>query len=150
MILSFINLDKRYNNDKESILDSILSRISAMDLIYEETYIGEKYAEINVGGFIEESVNSIVKLYSADEIKLKFDLNQNIESNMELITPINLILNELIINSLKYAFTDYDIDEKIISVSLEKVSDNRACLIIQDNGKGLPENFDIKKVHHLV
>ena len=28
MILSFINLDKRYNNDKESILDSILSRIS--------------------------------------------------------------------------------------------------------------------------
>src|SRR5690606_2443950 len=51
-----------------------------------------------------------------------------------------LILNEAITNSLKYAFTKNK--RKIISISLKHKEEHNVLLIIKDNGKGMPADFD--------
>ena len=62
----------------------------------------------------------------------------------EILIPLSLILSELTINSIKYAFDGFDVDEKVIKVSVDRFGKK---LIIQysDNGKGMPKDFDPNK-----
>ena len=55
-----------------------------------------------------------------------------------------MILNELISNSLKYAFKD--LEEGMIQVAMKQKED-KLLLQVQDNGKGLPKDFDINKLN---
>jgi two-component sensor histidine kinase len=55
---------------------------------------------------------------------------------------VSLIINELVTNSIKYAFKHKK--KGNIAVGLRKV-DDRLELIVKDNGIGLPENVDLKK-----
>jgi two-component sensor histidine kinase len=59
-----------------------------------------------------------------------------------------LILNELITNTLKYAFPNGREGE--VSVSLEHDSATGAvCLRVSDNGVGLPADFDLRQSNSL-
>ncbi|MCQ2972799.1 MAG: sensor histidine kinase [archaeon] len=58
------------------------------------------------------------------------------------MTPVSLILNELITNSLKYAFKDED-ENKTISIRFKVKNNKDVELIFKDNGIGLPEGFDM-------
>ena len=55
---------------------------------------------------------------------------------------IGIIINELLTNIMKYAFTDKD--SGIIKITL-KVNQDNVTLSMQDNGNGLPEGFDVDK-----
>jgi two-component sensor histidine kinase len=54
--------------------------------------------------------------------------------NLNTIVPLGLLLNEIISNSLKYAFNN--VEKGIISISLKEKGFNQFELIIGDNGKG--------------
>ena len=56
--------------------------------------------------------------------------------------PIGIIVNKLLTNIFKYAFSGKDI--RFIEIIL-KVQKGNAILTIQDDGNGLPEDFDLKK-----
>jgi two-component sensor histidine kinase len=80
--------------------------------------------------------------------------NRNIKSQFQISVPENIFLNvskaisfgllmsELISNSLKYGQSTNKIVE--IYILIEKSGDT-IVLEYSDQGKGLPENFDIKK-----
>jgi two-component sensor histidine kinase len=57
-----------------------------------------------------------------------------------------LIINEIISNSLKYAFPDNR--DGIIFVTL-RVDKNKVKIEVGDNGIGIPENVDIKNTQTL-
>ena len=42
----------------------------------------------------------------------------------EILIPLSLILSELTINSIKYAFDGFDVDEKVIKVSVDRFGKN--------------------------
>ncbi len=65
--------------------------------------------------------------------------------NIETVIPCGLIINELISNSLKYAFPNRNGELKI---SLKSKEDNYE-LIISDNGIGFPEELDFKNTDSL-
>ena len=75
----------------------------------------------------------------------------NIEEDMEsvkfptkLAVPIALIVNELVTNSLKYAFTNKESGHIKISLRKNPEADNWT-IIVRDNGKGLPEESQKRK-----
>ena len=76
---------------------------------------------------------------------------------MDTSVPLGIIINELISNSLKYAFIDRDKGEIRIKLHREKsgVCENEDCngsifiLSISDNGLGIPEDIDIKNPNSL-
>ena len=62
----------------------------------------------------------------------------------DIAIPLGLILNELLTNSLKYAFPPNTIDKGNINVSLLR-NDNGYTLRVADDGIGFPENIDLSE-----
>ncbi|MGZ7049055.1 MAG: sensor histidine kinase, partial [Methanobacterium sp.] len=60
---------------------------------------------------------------------------------------LGLVINEIISNSLKYAFKG--VDNPKISVLLKSLGENKYKLDISDNGIGFPENIDYKNTSSL-
>ncbi len=123
----------------------IQNRISAISYIHEKLYQSNNFAKIDLKEYIEELVNSIIKFFSKNEdIKINYDLD-SIYVTTKHALPIALIVNELVTNSLKYAFNDPKIIGKM-DIILKKNNDSDTILFtISDNGPGIPINIDISK-----
>jgi len=123
----------------------IQNRISAISYIHEKLYQSNNFAKIDLKEYIEELVNSIIKFFSKNEdVKINYDLD-SIYVTTKHALPIALIVNELVTNSLKYAFNDPEISGKM-DIILKKNNDSDTILFtISDNGPGIPINMDISK-----
>jgi two-component sensor histidine kinase len=67
--------------------------------------------------------------------------------DLDTAIPVGLITNELVTNSLKYAFAGRAVGE--IAVRLTKSETGDFLLMISDNGVGFPENFNFDKATSL-
>ena len=77
------------------------------------------------------------------EISVHVDIEYDVEDVRLAINqalPCALMINEMISNSFKHAFTNAE--EGKIRVSFREL-ENLITLKVQDNGDGLPEDFDI-------
>ena len=74
-----------------------------------------------------------------ERIHLRTDLDK-LYLNLDAAVPCGLIINELISNSLKYAFPDGRAGE--VRIELHEHDDHMARLIVADNGIGLRSDID--------
>jgi two-component sensor histidine kinase/tetratricopeptide (TPR) repeat protein len=88
---------------------------------------------------IFESINSSF----GQQIKFENHIPADIEFEFNKIIYLGLLVNEFITNSFKYAFDDFD--NAVIKVELTKNAAGRYKLIVRDNGKGLPDEYDWRK-----
>ena len=136
--LQYHNLE---NQDAKSALRDSQMRINSMALIHEKLYQNETLSNIDFGVYIEELVNVIVKTHVSSDSDVSLDIqSEPVDLPITKAIPCGLVINEIVTNSLKYAFTE-EIEEPIISLSLSK-EDNRAVIHISDNGVGLPKPFE--------
>jgi two-component sensor histidine kinase len=70
-----------------------------------------------------------------------------ISLDLDTAIPVGLITNELVTNSLKYAFAGRTVGE--IAVRLTKSEAGDFLLMVSDNGVGLPEKFNFDKATSL-
>ena len=81
------------------------------------------------------------------------DLEENAFFDMDIAVPLGIIVNELISNSLKYAFNEGKAGEILISLSREEKNDETHkslfSLKISDNGKGIPESLELESLDSL-
>ena len=70
-----------------------------------------------------------------------------ISFSIDTAIPVGLIANELITNSLKYAFPGRDAGE--VALELRKATEGRYTLIVRDNGVGMPKGFSFAKANSL-
>ncbi|HNW98277.1 MAG TPA: PAS domain S-box protein [Bacteroidales bacterium] len=123
-------------------------RINTMALVHEKLYQAKNFANIDVKEYINDLVSSISSLLNSNPNKIKVVMDvEPISINLDTMIPVGLILNELITNSMKYAFSDGR--NGIISIKLKKEKDNRFRLTHSDNGIGFPENYDIENSQSL-
>ncbi len=139
----FISLEKRFNKDNpEVIIEDTMGRIDSLSLYHEKLYRAENLKDINVSEYLNSFIDDVYSLYGGDQEDIYYDSNDNeLILSGETIIPLSLILNELVINSLKYAFDGYDITNKKISISIDRIED-KIVLHYSDNGKGLPDDFN--------
>lgn len=143
--------------DNEEIIDFYTesqNRIQSMALIHENLYQSTDISSINIKKYIKNLLNDIKYSYGTlnDRIKIEID-TEDYSLNIETAVPCGLIINELVSNSLKYAFP-HD-KTGVISVSLHEISlenhekegrkERKFQLKVKDNGIGLPDDFDIDK-----
>ena len=136
------------DNDKlKLILQESQNKIKSMSLIHQNLYKGDQFAKVSVGSYVNELVAEIESSYAKDGSTINFNLDISEEQiPIGLAVPLGLILNELITNSFKYAFLDNDTKEKIISIKFNKLDNGTYSLIVKDNGKGMPEDFDLENL----
>jgi two-component sensor histidine kinase len=143
-VMSLIKLQANNITDTnlKEVLETIQNRISAMSLIHELLYQKSDISTINVSEYLHTLADNIEYTFDIDvEIEYKIKVNY---FDVETTISCGLILNELLINSFKYAFKG--VEEAKITISLQKENDY-FILKICDNGLGYNQNdmSNIKK-----
>jgi PAS domain S-box-containing protein len=135
------------------------NRVISMALIHEELYKGGGFEMLNFSPYIEKLAENLFRSYrlGSTDVSLNIDLEENALFNMDTAVPLGIIVNELVSNSLKYAFIGKDKGE--IGVKLRR-DDNVECnkgghrstafvLTVSDNGVGIPDNLVIEDLDSL-
>jgi len=145
IISSLIVLQEQYVKDERilNIFKDFQSRIKVMALIHQTLYDSENLNKIYLTKYIKNLVNNLFKIYSVNTKQIKLQLNiDNIDLSLDDANACGLIINELVSNSLKHAFSKND-EGKII-ITLKKTINNRKLLEVYDNGIGFPKDIDYK------
>ncbi|MBU2997347.1 hypothetical protein KO500_12945 [Cellulophaga baltica] len=158
VVTSLLNLQSRYiiDPDVKSMLRYSQYRIQSMALLHETLYKSEDLSKINYANYLSQLVNGLIVSMKGSNNKIGLELDiDDVFFNIDTSIPLGLVINEIITNSLKYAFPN---DEGIISIELKKLNNENYLLKIGDNGKGIPESISfrttntlgLKLVHKLV
>jgi len=144
IINSIINLQLRKLDDPvviEAMKDS-QSRVRSMALVHEQLYRGESLAHIDIGNYIRALGTGLFQSYEASQRGIKLDLDiPKIPVDINTAIPLGLICNELITNSLKYAFADKKDGKLSISAAMDSAY---LKFVVADNGIGLPEHITLE------
>lgn len=152
VINSLLNLQAAHSGS-EVVRDELIEsqmRIKTMALIHQLLYEHQDFSKIHLQEYIERLVRLISAGYSSKRglVKLKFELDPTpLYLDLNRAIPCGLIVNEIVTNAFKHAFSEAH--EGVLTVSLTSVGGDMALLTIQDNGKGLPAEFDFENSHSL-
>ncbi len=145
MVISLLNTQSVYLDNDVALLaikDS-QRRIHTMSLIHQKLYQSENISVIDMPGYINELVNYLKDIFN---IGPGIRFQQNIEPctlDVAQAVPVGLILNEVITNSVKYAFAPNNYG--IITITMRALDNDTLGLIVSDNGRGLPAGFNVVK-----
>ncbi|WP_177189438.1 histidine kinase dimerization/phosphoacceptor domain -containing protein [Chitinophaga sp. YR573] len=144
-VMSLLNSQSVYI-DNDAALTAIHDsqhRVHAMSLIHQKLYNSENVSAINMSFYIRELVSYLRDSFNTGQrIRFEFVI-EPLEMDVSQAVPLGLILNEAIVNAIKYAFPDGR--NGIISITLSKTAPDRYLLSISDNGIGMPAHFNNKK-----
>lgn len=135
IVSSFISLaNMKRDKDIKNTLTSLQDRIKAISLLHECLYKNNNLSNIDMLEYIENLMQYIQGIYRDKNIKFIFEID-NIKIDFDKIITIGSILNEIVTNSIKYAFDNTK--TPTITIKLTK-----GYIKIEDNGCG----FDIDKL----
>lgn len=149
IIYSILNLQLSFVKEESivNIIKDSQNRIGSMAQIHEMLYSTKDFSSLR---FDEYLLNLASKLLSTYESKttspiLEHELNE-VVLTIDQAIPCGLIVNELISNALKYAFSDQKVPKIKLSLAQEE---EVVKMVIKDNGIGLPNNFSLKNLNSL-
>lgn len=119
-------------------------RIKAISLVQEKLYRSEDLSRIDFAEYIQNLVVHLFHTYQIDPDRIRgvFDLRP-VLFNVNLSIPLGIVVNEIVLNSLQYAFPGTRKGE--IAVKLAKNEDGSYALKIHDDGVGIPGRIDLAK-----
>ena len=148
VIHSLLNLQTHYSENTEAInaLKESQNRVKSMGIIHEKLYKSTDHSMIDFSDYVNSLISDLLKSYNVvEQINAEIIIG-DIKLNMEKAILCGLIINELISNSLKYAFPNNNGGE--IKVSLDLIG-SKYILVVSDDGIGFPENIDFKNTKSL-
>ncbi|MDA8174353.1 MAG: PAS domain S-box protein [Nitrospiraceae bacterium] len=154
VITNLIGLQARSINDKGAAAKTheLQSRIQAMALVHEKLYKSGDLSMLDLKDYITDLVKALTGSFLKGSRNIAIDLAvENAVVSIDAAIPCGLIINELISNSMKYAFPAALTDNTAgkISVGLRPVGNAQIELRVADNGIGLPEGTDLRKASSL-
>ena len=135
VISSMLRLQIKESNNVElnDVLQNNSNRIHSMSLTHNKLYVQNDISKIAFDKYLKDLAEQLVHSYDdIVNVTLKYDLS-NVSIGLNDASTIGLIVNEIITNSIKHAFTK-DVPA-IIDLGLQDDSTNYQ-LSIADNGKG--------------
>ncbi|MDX2285455.1 MAG: tetratricopeptide repeat protein [Bacteroidia bacterium] len=109
-------------------------RVESMALIHQKLYQRDTLAAIEMKDYLSNLATSLVQTFAADPGRIRVNLDMpELELDVDTAVPLGLIVNELITNSLKYAFPDGR--QGAITVSLRQTGEQLE-LLVADDGVG--------------
>lgn len=150
IISSLLNIQSEYIQEKEvlEMFKVSQNRIASMALIHEKLYQSKDLARIEFGEYIRDLVANLFVSYETKSYTVAIKINiDDIFLSIDAAIPCGLIINELVLNSLKHAFPVGSSGDILINFYSE--NEKFFTLIVSDNGIGLPQNFDFKNTGSL-
>lgn len=146
VVSSLLNLQSRTISDATALaaIKEGRDRVKSMALLHQNLYQDDNLTGVDVKNYIELLTQSLFNSYNINKDAIALTTNiQDIQLDVDTVIPIGLIVNELISNALKYAFTETE--KGLIEINLLQ-SSNQLLLEVKDNGKGMPADWNYNNV----
>lgn len=119
------------------LFDQSQSRVTSMALIHEKLYKGDELARVDLARYLHELFAELVRVNDVrDTIRYDTDIEPGLTLDLNTMVPLGLLLNELITNSFKHAFTGRP--EGHIELRIASVGDGAVDIVYSDDGSGIP------------
>ena len=144
IISALLSLQSSYFTDDNiiKIFRDSQDRIKSMALVHENLYRSKDFGKVDLNEYIKQLVSYLSQSYGELGGKISFKVNsENVYLNINTAIPCGMIINELVSNSLEYAFPDGRKGEICIDLRSE---DDGFRLVVNDDGVGIKEGLNIK------
>lgn len=132
--------------ENPSVVESLTDaerRVQSMIMLYDRLYCTDNYRELSVKDYLLPLTEEIVGSFpNRKMVKIKTDIEDFI-LNIQILTPLGIIINELLTNTMKHAFAGRD--DGVITVSVER-KDGHVKIKIMDDGVGMARSTGTGKI----
>jgi two-component sensor histidine kinase len=141
VVTSLLRMEARRAKRSETRwrLETVGERVESLALIYRRLYQSGATHAVDLAVYLAELVKRRFLMHGHDadhDDPIKLDLRLvSVEVNHDRAVAVGLIVNELVTNSLKYAFP---LRRGTVTVSLERIEPGKARLLVADDGIGMP------------
>ena len=155
--ISLLSLEGSYDESPAGrmLKKDLQNRARTMALIHETLYRTRQYSEVDMDLYMNTLVDQVVTSYRTDRTIKTIVEAKGVTLDLVRATPIGLIVNELVTNTLKYAFpreaTGITMDRsEPCAIGIQMLSEDGTYLLkVSDNGVGLPAGLDIQNTQTL-
>lgn len=146
-INSYISIVQRQFEDTnvKERLNELKNRVTSMFKVHEILLQEEDITQINAYPYFLELSQNVEEKYNNKRVKVHCNIGEKETIVADKAIPFGIVLNEFVTNSYKYAFGEKEGD---IHINFRSDTDNH-YLTLEDNGKGLPDNFNIESLSSL-
>jgi PAS domain S-box-containing protein len=137
MITALIRIEARNAPDDASgdRFKKLAGRVSALSVLYDALVRDDSNDRVDLGAYLGQIASAVMQAHGVEGIRLDMKLDAWPVS-VDVAMPAGLVVNELMTNSLKYAF----VGREGGSIRLHSLIDETGChIVIADDGVGLPE-----------
>lgn len=149
VITSILSLQSAYVKDQNTLnmLRESQDRIKSMAFIHESLYQTKDFSNVNFSEYVVNLSKNLVHSYEISEgrVNLKLQID-NVLLNLDQSIPCGLIINELVSNSLKYAFKKKKKGTILLTI---KEKNDLVIMVVADDGAGIPKKVDFRKTESL-
>ncbi len=149
IVMSLLSTQSAYlqNSDAIDAIRESQNRVQSISLIHQKLYSGTNIASIDMPAYITDLISYLRDCFDTKKSNIRFEqLVEPIKMDLAQAVPLGLILNEAITNAIKYAFAG---NGGAVIIALQIIGIDTLLLTIADNGKGLPDDFDIRTASSL-
>ncbi|HXX55413.1 MAG TPA: sensor histidine kinase, partial [Methanoregula sp.] len=155
--ISLLSLEGSYEESAAGLAlkKDLQNRARTMALIHETLYRTRQYADVDMDVYLNTLAEQVVGSYSSARTVRTIVDAKGITLDLARATPIGLIVNELLTNSLKYGFPLEETAARLdrndpFTIGIHMTKEEGTFLLkVADNGVGLPPGFDITRTKTL-
>lgn len=117
--------------------ERLAGRIEALGLLYRQLAAQDRGSEeVDLGSYLSQIAAGALKGQGGEGVRLDLQVDACV-TKLEVAMPVGLLVNELLTNSLKYAFQGRD--EGVLTVKCLKEGDDHCVVTVADDGVGMAE-----------
>ena len=149
IISSLLKLQSRFNPDERliAVFMECQDRIRAMAGVHALLYRSKDFTRIDFGDCIRETTAELLRAYQKSPANILPDIHaEEVMLSIDEAIPCSLIINELVTNAVKYAFTETAHGE--IRIELTK-TEQGIRMLVKDNGVGFPPEMNFRETETL-
>ncbi len=138
-----LQIDEKDSDCSHCLMYDTRQRIHAMARVHELLYSSSQFASLDISEYITSLVDDFRITYNSSSRRISINLSvEPVKFTIDKAIPLGLILNELISNAMKYAFTGRETGS--VQVAFHSVPEGNYCLTVRDDGNGLKRDFSME------
>ncbi len=137
MITALIRVEARGISDKTlgEGFDRLAGRVEALGLLYRQLGTGDPLEPVDLGVYLSGIASAVIGAHAVEGIRLDLQVD-TWPVSIDVAMPTGLVVNELLTNALKHAFTGREGGTILLH---SKTTDTGCRVVVADDGVGLPE-----------
>ena len=152
VITSLLRLQASRIEDQSiaDLFSEAVFRVRCIGMVHEKLYQSKSIGTVNVREYLNALLDHLLSVYGKIGRSLRVERSiEDISFEPDMALPVGFMTSELFSNVLKHAFPDGGEGDVVVSLSRVRDDNSHFCLIVSENGVGVPESVDLGKTDSL-